>query len=206
MQPNVRTIIENLLAFSVKSAVTQGEQPSGECWKAINAAHTLLSSPPSVPSIVVELSGGMINCVRSDTSARVALLDADTEGGDEDNISEINGVRVYVSLFDLANQAAPGNSGIDADFVSDIFLKLIPPIIEHSARYFAVTGRIPGDDEDTLHVFHVSNRDEALKAFEEALWENEPDAETGRDTVFKNFGQIVFVNSIVVSDSPISAL
>lgn len=70
-------------------------------------------------------------------------------------------------------------------------------------RYWAVTGRIPGEHEDTLYVFHVATRQEALDAFDQAIWENEKDADSGRENVFKEHGQTVFVNSIVVSDSPI---
>ena len=71
------------------------------------------------------------------------------------------------------------------------------------AKYFAVTGRIPGDDEDTLHVFQATTREEALTAFEAAMWANKTEAETGRENVFKAHGQTVFVNSIVASEAPI---
>lgn len=70
-------------------------------------------------------------------------------------------------------------------------------------RYWAVTGRIPGDDEDTLHTFHVATRDEAMEAFEEAMWADEPDPETGRENMRKEYDTTVFINSIVVSDTPV---
>lgn len=70
-------------------------------------------------------------------------------------------------------------------------------------RYWAVAGRIPGDDEDTLHVFHVASRQEAIDAFDKAIWENEKDPEVCRDSIFKEHGQTVFVNSIVASAAPI---
>lgn len=75
---------------------------------------------------------------------------------------------------------------------------------EPKAKYFAVTGRIPGDDEDTLLVFQVATREEALAAFDEAMWENEHDPEYSRESVRKEHGQTVFWNSVVVSDSPIT--
>lgn len=74
---------------------------------------------------------------------------------------------------------------------------------EQPLRYWAVTGRIPGDDEDTLHTFHVATRDEAMRAFEEAMWADEPDPETGRENVRKEHDTTVFINSIVVSDTQI---
>lgn len=70
-------------------------------------------------------------------------------------------------------------------------------------RYWAVTGRIPGDDEDTLYVFHVATLNEAMDAFAEAIWEDEMDAEVSRDAVIREYGQPAFLNSVVVSDSPI---
>lgn len=70
-------------------------------------------------------------------------------------------------------------------------------------RYWAVTGRLPGDDEDTLCVFNVATRQEAIDAFEQAMYEAEIDPEETRERVFGEHGQYVFVNSIVVSDAPI---
>jgi len=103
---------------------------------------------------------------------------------------------------DYCNQVCGGgNCGGDGLCQYGIDSKThMPP---ETLRHWAVTGRIPGDHEDTLHVFHVATRQEALDAFDHAIWENEKDAEAGRDNVFKEHGQTVFVNSIVVSDSPI---
>ncbi len=52
---------------------------------------------PALPLIVVELDGGTINCVTANCAARVIFLDTDTEGGDEDQITEIDGTDFYVS-------------------------------------------------------------------------------------------------------------
>lgn len=93
------------------------------------------------------------------------------------------------------------------DVVCDLMGRLAAgkgaPEDDKRLRYWAVTGRIPGDDEDSLYVFHVATREEALEAFAEAMWEDEPDAETARDAVIREHGQPVFWNSVVVSDSPI---
>ena len=68
-------------------------------------------------------------------------------------------------------------------------------------RYWAVSGRIPGDDEDTLHVLRAENREAAIQAFEEEILSNE--TEEARENLFKAHGQLVFINSVVVSDAPI---
>lgn len=71
-------------------------------------------------------------------------------------------------------------------------------------KWFAVTGRIPGDDEDSCHVFHLATREDALNAFADAMWEGE--TEIDRDSVMKEHGQPVFWNSIVASDTPITEM
>lgn len=81
---------------------------------------------------------------------------------------------------------------------------LVPANTVSTLKWYAVTGRIPGDDEDSLYVFQVGSREDAIKAFEEAIWAEETDAEEGRESVFNEHGQYVFLNSIVVSDSPIT--
>lgn len=75
---------------------------------------------------------------------------------------------------------------------------------EPKLKWFAVTGRLPGDDEDTLYVFNVATREDAIKAFEQAMYDNEVNPEETRESVFKEHGQYVFVNSIVSSDTPIA--
>lgn len=71
-------------------------------------------------------------------------------------------------------------------------------------KYFAVIGRIPGDDEDSFFVFHVATAEEAQEAFKEAIWATEADAKNEREAVRREYGCTVFVNSILVSDSPIT--
>lgn len=71
-------------------------------------------------------------------------------------------------------------------------------------KWYAVTGRIPGDDEDTSLIFHVESREAALEAFANAMWADEK--EDDREAVIREHGQPVFWNSIAVSDSPIEAI
>lgn len=75
-------------------------------------------------------------------------------------------------------------------------------------RYWAVTGRIPGDDEDTCHIFQVLNREEALVSFEAAMYANmsEDEAEQTRESVRNEHGQSVFINSVLASNAPIEEL
>lgn len=75
---------------------------------------------------------------------------------------------------------------------------------EPPLRFWAVTGRLPGDDEDTLHCFEAATQEDAVALFEEAIWEDETDLK--RDEVFAAHGRTVFVNSIAVSDAPIETV
>lgn len=49
------------------------------------------------PTIVIDVSGGCIVGVRGNIAVRVIVLDADTEGGDEENVRVIEGNEVYVT-------------------------------------------------------------------------------------------------------------
>lgn len=74
--------------------------------------------------------------------------------------------------------------------------------------YWAITGRIPGDDEDKLYLLQAPNRDEAVALFEAAIWEDEPGAEGFREeakqNVLKQHGQLVYINAVMCSQTPIS--
>jgi hypothetical protein len=78
-------------------------------------------------------------------------------------------------------------------------------------RYWAVTGRIPGDDEDSILIFHLPDRRAAIAAFEEAMWDaevqrhrmNEQEAAQARKDLLSQHDQVVFINTVCVSDSPI---
>lgn len=79
----------------------------------------------------------------------------------------------------------------------------IVPAQEPKLKFWAVTGRIPGDDEDSLHVFEVATRDEATEAFENAMYAEETNPEEARNNVWHEYGGYVFINSIVSSESKI---
>jgi hypothetical protein len=73
-------------------------------------------------------------------------------------------------------------------------------------QYYAVTGRIPGDDEDSIYVVRAVSRGTAIDAFEEALWEYELDREARQEELEREVGRHTFINSVVVSDTPIKEL
>ena len=75
-------------------------------------------------TIVIQMNGGVINCVNADAPVRVIILDEDTEGGEEERIMEVNGSEAYVHDYVLTKPAHAANGGIDdgieADFVAYI--------------------------------------------------------------------------------------
>lgn len=68
-------------------------------------------------------------------------------------------------------------------------------------KWFSVTGRLPGDHTDTRHLFQVADRDDAIQAFETAMYKNE--SKRSREDVLRLHGKCVFLSSIVSSESPI---
>jgi len=75
----------------------------------------VLNVEPSVPTVVIEVNGGVINASRATEKVEIIILDADTEGGDTEQIMEVNGDDVYVSHLVMTDQG-----GIDPDYVQDI--------------------------------------------------------------------------------------
>lgn len=61
--------------------------------------------------------------------------------------------------------------------------------------YFAITGRVLFDDEDTTHTYQASNEDEACSAFKEEMLEGIADGPTPDDEVV--------INCILKSETPI---
>lgn len=75
-----------------------------------------------------------------------------------------------------------------------------------SNRFFAVVGRMPGDDEDTCCIFEAPDKNTACQMFEDSLYENEIRAEQLKLDVMKTYGQLVFFSHVLVSNSPIEML
>ncbi len=77
-----------------------------------------------LPTIVVQVTGGIVSCVNSSIPVRLLVLDADTDGGDRDRIMEVNGSNAYVHDYMLTGPALVSggliSDGIEADFVADV--------------------------------------------------------------------------------------
>lgn len=73
-----------------------------------------------LPTVVIELRGGLISLVRSDRPVHVVILDEDTEGGDPENISTVNGEEVYVIEHLLTSPADSGSDGIKSEYVQGV--------------------------------------------------------------------------------------
>lgn len=83
-----------------------------------------------------------------------------------------------------------GTSGVEQSEINDAM-----------PSWFAVTGRIPFDDEDTTHIFFVGDQKEAVRLFEEAMYEGEPEGR--REQVIKESGRAVFLTNILASATEI---
>lgn len=68
-------------------------------------------------------------------------------------------------------------------------------------RYYAVTGRICGRDEDEVHICEAASREEAAASAADAFWQldNKPEYRERAE----NNGEGVFINQVFMSDSPI---
>lgn len=72
-------------------------------------------------SVVVHLDNGLIERVVANAPADVILCDADTEGGDEENIVELPDGRAYVTLRSLSSGGdGHAESCVDAGYVAGI--------------------------------------------------------------------------------------
>lgn len=73
-----------------------------------------------LPTIVLEVSGGLIRCIRSDAPVHIVILDDDTEGGDPAQIKEVDGEDVYVAEYLITEETEPGMDGIDPEYVENV--------------------------------------------------------------------------------------
>lgn len=121
-------------------------------------------------------------------------VDNALEAGDLNNAAE--------SVLKQINKLLAGVS--NASFRETLRSKIGASLMASTTPWFAVTGRIPGDDEDTCHVFQVHSHDEAVKAFETAMYEGE--REEVREIVWNAHGQYVFITSVMTSATPITFL
>lgn len=64
------------------------------------------------PRILIDISGGLIQSIITDTDIDVVIYDFDTEGCNDEDLSEINGDLAYVHAFDPVE--------VDEDNLEDI--------------------------------------------------------------------------------------
>lgn len=73
-------------------------------------------------------------------------------------------------------------------------------------KYFAVCGRMCGDDEDTALVIEARSRTQAVARFKAELWSwtgmKGKELKEAKEDAASN-GKGVFVNHVLVSDTPI---
>ncbi len=84
-----------------------------------------------VPTIVIQINGGVVNCVNADVPVRVIILDQDTEGADDDCIMDVNGGEAVVYDYVITKPAEASNgftsNGIEADFAAYIAEQVSKP-------------------------------------------------------------------------------
>lgn len=73
------------------------------------------------------------------------------------------------------------------------------------SNFYAVVGRICGDDEDSILTLCADSKEEAINQFRHWMWEQDGSSQEDRDLLEAN-GEGVFVNQILVSASPITSL
>ncbi len=83
---NLLEAAQNLL--KTLDTITTGDFSLGGEREAREALRKAIQKTPS-PKIVIEIEGGLIQNITANVKAEVLILDADTEGGDEDAIREV---------------------------------------------------------------------------------------------------------------------
>ena len=74
-------------------------------------------------------------------------------------------------------------------------------------KYWAVTGRIPGDDEDSVYLCETTSRAVAVRHFDRSIWDDVSTPESyraDRARCRKQYGDTTYINSVMSSDTPIT--
>jgi hypothetical protein len=74
----------------------------------------------NIPTVILGIEGGALHWALSNSGVSLIVLDGDIEGGDAENIYEINGDDVYVSEWELNRISKTGEDGINPEFVNDV--------------------------------------------------------------------------------------
>lgn len=106
--PTLQEALTVLLGF-VSNHADKGNVAAQGMVKFANAALAADANSAARPVIVViEMDGGLVNVVEASHAVDVYILDADTEGGDEANIAEIDGNDFYVGGHGVTAEEAKG--------------------------------------------------------------------------------------------------
>ena len=73
-------------------------------------------------------------------------------------------------------------------------------------KYYAVIGRIPGDDEDSTYVFHAKSADEARSSFEFQMYSDTAWDKKHKYQILREYGCSIFISIVLVSDTDINAV
>lgn len=74
----------------------------------------------SHPVVVVEMNGGLIQCVRTSTPVDVVTVDYDTEGADEDKLTQFFEEEAVVSMRHLHERVTGGHEGVNPEFCEQV--------------------------------------------------------------------------------------
>lgn len=135
------------------------------------------------------ISGNAFNAYGGSTTQEVGCDDCGAEWLDQ----------YILTGYTFTEIPEPGNDVVEVEPEKEI--KEEPKL-----AFFAVTGRIPGDDEDTLHVFEAATRDEAVEAFEMAMYDSKQNPGLEKANVVEQYGQAIYINAVVASASPIQEM
>lgn len=111
-----------------------------------------------MPTIVLDVEGGVVQDVNSDMPARVIILDGDTEGGGE-QVREIDGEEVYVSEYILTEEEAAKEyvekivREVDAEVRGDQFTEILQHRVKWWLRDFI--GQAGPKELDECSIEHI---------------------------------------------------
>jgi hypothetical protein len=95
----------------------------------------------------------------------------------------------------------PFEPSVGVDDSHECLMDLIEEARELSlSPIFIVTGRIPGEDDDTIKVFRADGEIAALLAFEAAMYD---EANDDRDLIKSKWGDTIFITNSLMLDSAI---
>lgn len=122
-----QSLIARLLDYVERYGAQNDEPKDGDWQEVVSAARDYIATPAgeakadeALPTVVLEINGGVVNCARSTVPTRLIVLDEDTDGGERTSIREVFGEEMYVSDMLLTQVRERGFSGIAPDFVAEV--------------------------------------------------------------------------------------